>query len=189
MTLRADNWMQFYENLECNKEVNQQMALIMGFTRFQANNADCISNLEKSPGLSILAVNGFNELFLFHAVPYQGQNLFYNDPKLLGLSGGGSMEDCYRLDPTTLFQDVEFQTPSWRDLKGARTLEGVNTWQAGDQNPSSFKGKLGIVAPPLVLTSILVVDTMDPAHLIPVLSGKLQEFDWSSPTVKACTLL
>ncbi len=151
MSLRAENWTQFCENLESNKEVNQQMALIMGFTSFQANNADCISNLEKSPGLSILAVNGFNELFLFHAVPYQGQNLFCNDPKLLGLSGGGSMEDCYRLDPTTLFQDVEFQTPSWRDLKGATTPEGMNTLQVGDQNPSSSKGKLGIVILPWYL--------------------------------------
>ena len=68
MTLRAKNWTQFYQNLECNKEVNQQMALLMGFTRFQANCADCISNLEKNPGLSILVVNGFNELFLFHPV-------------------------------------------------------------------------------------------------------------------------
>jgi hypothetical protein len=166
------------------------MALIMGFTRFQANSADGISNLVKNPGLLILAVNGFNELLLFHAVQYhQGQNLFCNEPKLLGLSGGGSTADCYRLDPTTLFQDVEFQTPSWRDLKGATTPEGVNTLQVGDQNASSFKGKLGIVVPPLVLTMILAADTMDPAHLIPVLSGKFQEFDRSSPTVKTCTLL
>jgi len=44
--------------------------------------------------------------------------------------------------------------------------------------------------PPLVLTSILVADTMNAAHLIPVLSGKLfQEFNRSSPTGKACTLL
>jgi hypothetical protein len=78
---------------------------------------------------------------------------------------------------------VEVNTPSWRDLKGATSPE------AADQNPSVFKGKLGIVIPPLVLTSILEADTMIPANLIPILSNKFQEFDRTSPTVKACTLL
>jgi len=76
MAHRAENWKQFYMNLECNKEVNQQMAFIMSFTRFQAIVADCILNLEKNPGLLILAVNGFNELFLLHRVDYQGQIFF-----------------------------------------------------------------------------------------------------------------
>jgi hypothetical protein len=72
MAQRAENWKQFYMNLECNKEVNHQTAFIMSFTRFQPTGADRISNLEKNPGLLILAVNGFNELFLFHTVHYQG---------------------------------------------------------------------------------------------------------------------
>jgi len=37
--------------------------------------------------------------------------------------GGSASADCYRIDPTTLLQDVEFQTPTWRDLKGATTSE------------------------------------------------------------------
>ncbi len=134
-------------------------------------------------------VNGFNELFLFHTVHYQGQNLFCPESKLLGLSGGGAKADCYRIDPATLFQDVEFQTPSWRDLKGATNPESVRLLQVGEQNSSSFKRKLGIIVPPLVLTSVLEANTMDPSHLIPALSSKFQEFDRSSPTVKACTLL
>jgi len=169
MAHRAENWKQFYMNLERNKEVNQQMAFIISFNRFQATVADCISNLEKNPGLSILAVNGFNELFLFHTVHYQGQNLFCTESKLLGFSGGGALADCYRFDPTTLFQDIEFQTPTWRDLKGATTPEMVNLLQVGEQNSSSFKGKLGMIVPPLVLTSILEAGTMDPAQLIPIL--------------------
>jgi hypothetical protein len=40
MAHRAENWKQFYMNLERNKEVYQQMAFIMGFTRFQATVAD-----------------------------------------------------------------------------------------------------------------------------------------------------
>jgi len=189
MAHRAENWKQFYMNLERNKEVNQQMAFIMGFTMLQATVADCISNLEKNPGLSILAVNGFNKLFLFHTVHYQGQNLFCTESKLLGFLGGGALADCYRNDPTTLLQDVEFQTPTWRDLKGSMTSEAVNLLQVGEPNTSLFKGKLGMIIPPLVLTSILEAGTMDPAQLIPILSGKFQELDRSSPVVKASTLL
>jgi hypothetical protein len=134
MAHRAENWKQFYMNLECNKEVNQQMAFIMSFTRFQATVANCNSNLEKNPGLLILAINGFNELFLLHRVNYQGQNLFCTESKLLGLLGGGASADCYRIDPTTLFQDGELQTPTWGDLKGATTSEAVNLLQVGEQN-------------------------------------------------------
>jgi len=61
--------------------------------------------------------------------------------------------------------------------KGATSPEAVDLLQAADQNPSVFKGKLGIVIPPLVLTSILKADTMIPASLIPILSNKFQEFD------------
>jgi len=84
---------------------------------------------------------------------------------------------------------VEFQTPSWRDLKGATNPESVRLLQVGEQNSSLFKGKLGIIVPPLVLTSVLEENTMEPSHLIPSLSNKFQEFDRSRPTVKACTLL
>jgi hypothetical protein len=72
--------MQFYSNLECNKKINQQMAYIMGFTSFQISFADCISNLVNNLGLLILGVNGFKEMFLFHTVQYQNQNLFVLNP-------------------------------------------------------------------------------------------------------------
>jgi hypothetical protein len=105
------------------------MAEIMGFTRFQSSCAECISNVANNPGLSILAVNGFNELFLFHTVQYQSQNIFCSESKLLGLSGGGARADCYRIDPTSLFQDAEIPTPSWRDLNGATTPDAVDLLQ------------------------------------------------------------
>jgi hypothetical protein len=145
--------------------------------------------LANNPDLSILAVNGFKGLFLFHTVHYQGQNLFCTKAKLLGLSGGGARADCYRLDPLTLFQDIEIQTLSWRGLKGALTPEAVDALQVADQNPSVFKGKLGMIVPPLVLTSMLEAETMNPAELIPILLVKFQEFDRSSPVVKACMFL
>jgi hypothetical protein len=189
MITRAENWTIFYSTLDSNHEVNQKMIQVMGFTKFQTNCAEGISNLVNNPGLSLLAVNGFNDLFLFHSLQYQSQNLFCSEAKLWGLSGGESRADCYRTDPTSLFQDVEVPIPSWRDLKGATTPDAVRLLQVGDQNPSLFKGKLGIIVPPLVLTSILEANTMDPTSLIPILSSKFQEFDRSSPTVKASTVL
>jgi hypothetical protein len=111
------------------------MAQVMGFNRFQSSCADCLLNVANNPGLSILAVNGFNEVFLFHTVQYHSQNLFCSESKLLGLSGGGTRADCYRVDSTSSFQDVEIQTPSWRDLKGAITPEAVSLLQVAEQNP------------------------------------------------------
>jgi hypothetical protein len=151
--------------------------------------ADYISNVANNPGLSILAVNGCNELFLFHTVQYQSQNLFCSASKLLGLLGGSTRADFYHLDPASLFQDVEIQTPSWWELKGATTPEAANLLQVAEQNPSTFKGKIGPHCSPLVLTTILEASAMDLAQLIPILLEKLRDFDRSSPTVKACTVL
>lgn len=142
------------------------MAYIMGFTRFQASCADCISNLANNLGLSILAVNGFNELFLFHTVQYQTQNLFCSESKLLG----------------------RISNAKWERSKRSHN-PGSDVCIAGSwPNPTTFRGKIGMVVPPLVLVSILE-SNLFPAQLIPILLNKLQEFDRSSPTVKACTLL
>jgi hypothetical protein len=84
---------------------------------------------------------------------------------------------------------VEFQTPNWHDLKGATSSDTVKLLQVAEQNPSMFRGKVSLIIPPLVLVTILEADITDPASLIPLLSNKFQEFDRSSPTVKACTLL
>ncbi len=61
--------------------------------------------------------------------------------------------------------------------------------QVPDQNPSVFHGKSSIVIPPLVLSAILDSSSLDPTLLIPLLSARFQEFDCSSPSVKACTIL
>jgi hypothetical protein len=46
-----------------------------------------------------------------------------------------------------------------------------------------------MVVPPLVLVTILETDSLSPEVLIPDLSAKFQEFDRSSQSVKACTIL
>jgi hypothetical protein len=135
MTSTANNWALFYLNLESNWEVNLQMAQIMAFNRNPSSWADCISIVAANLGLSILVVNGFNGMFLFHAVHDQNQNVFCPESKMWALSGGGLRADCYHLHPNSLFQDIEFQTLSWRDLKAASTGEAVSALQVPEQNP------------------------------------------------------
>jgi hypothetical protein len=165
------------------------MAQIMAFNRFQTSQEDYISNLKENSGLALLAVNGFHELLLFHNIHFKQQNLFCSESKLLGLLGGGPKADCYHIDPASATRDLEFNAPVWRDLKGAPDAAAIQALQVPDQNPSVFHGKSSILIPPLVLTAILESTSLDPSQLIPILSAKFQEFDRTSPTVKACTIL
>jgi hypothetical protein len=180
MSSKAETWLRYYSSLERNQAVNLQMAQIMAFNRFQMVQDDYVSNLKSSPGLALLVVNGFHELLLFHNIHYHQQNLFCIESKLLGLLGGGEKADCYRIDPISASQDLEFNAPLWRDLKGASDAAAVSALQVPDQNPAVYRGKASIIVPPLVLTTILEAEL----H-----SAKFQEFDHTSPTVKACTIL
>jgi hypothetical protein len=189
MTSRADNWSLFYSNLPKNHDVNQKMAQIIGFNRFQLNQEDWISNLKQNPGLSMLLVNGFHDLILLHQVSFLHENLFYSDSKLLGLLGGAATADVYRIDPVSASSDFETTVPVWRDLKAVTAAENVASLTVPDQNPPVFRGKTCLIVPPLVLTSILEAKTLCPEPLIQILSSKFQEFDRTSAQAKACTSL
>jgi len=93
------------------------------------------------------------------------------------------------VDPVSAFQDLEFATPLWRDLKNATTEEAIQNLQPQDQSSSLFKGKQVMIVPPLVSVTILETKSLLPSVLIPALSSKFQEFDRLSSTVKACTVL
>jgi hypothetical protein len=189
MTSRAENWSLFYSNLPKNHDVNQKMAQIIGFNRFQLSQEDWISNLKQNPGLSMLLVNGFHDLILLHQVSFLHENLFYSDSKLLGLLGGAAAADVYRIDPVSASSDFETNVPVWRDLKAVTAAETVAQLTVPDQNPPIFRGKTCLIVPPLVLTSILEAKTLCPATLIQILSSKFQEFDHTSAQAKACTSL
>jgi hypothetical protein len=189
MTSRPENWSLFYTNLPKNHDVNQKMAQISGFNRFQLSQEDWISNLKQNLGLSLLLVNGFHELLLLHHVSFLQANLFCPDSKLLGLSGGDAEAVVYRIDPTSAAVDFETSVPVWRDLKAVASADNVASLVIPDQNPSLFRGKCSLIVPPLVLTSILEAKTLCPSQLIPILSSKFQEFDRTSTQAKACTSL
>ncbi len=84
--------------------MNLPMVQIMALNHLQISQEDYVSNLKGNSGLAILAVNGFHEHF-------KQQNLFCTELKLLGLLGGVSKVDCYRIDPASVTQDLEFNAP------------------------------------------------------------------------------
>jgi len=65
----------------------------------------------------------------------------------------------------------------------------LDTITVPDQSPTVTRFKNSLWIPPLVLTTILEAKSLIPATLIPLLSTKFQEFDRSSTSVKACTIM
>jgi hypothetical protein len=189
MVSRAPTWSLFYKNLGRNIEVNLKMQTIMDFNAASLTEETWISNLAANPGLSILAIDGFGKLILLHNVSYLRENLFCNESKILGLYGGESQAEVFRIDSKSASTTLELAVPSWRDLKGTQSSADVGALVVPDQNPTIAKFKNSLMVPPLVLLSILEAQSLVPADLIPVLSVKFQEFDKSSATIKACTIL
>jgi hypothetical protein len=59
-----------------------------------------------------------SKLVLLHNVSYLQENLFCSEAKVLGLCGDGKEAEVYGIDPTSASWALEFQVPSWQDLKG-----------------------------------------------------------------------
>jgi hypothetical protein len=188
-SIRGQNWLTVLSTLPSNQVVNEHMAEVLGLVSYHHDEATCIENISKNPGLAILLVDGFSELMVLHNMHCLQANVYRAVPKLVALCGEGVTADCYRIDPTTSFSNLEFNTPLWRDLKGVTDEEGIKKLFPQEQPSSTFKGKRMMLIPPLVLSTILEAKSLSPVVLIPALSAKFQEFDRSSTTVKACTVL
>jgi len=165
------------------------MAEVLGLASFQQNESVCVENISKNPGLAILLVDGFSDLMVLHNLHCLQANVYRSVPKLVALSGDVVSTDCYRIDPTTSFTGLEFNTPLWRDLKSAADEDSIKKLFPQEISNCIYKGKQTMVVPPLVLTTILEATSLSPAVLIPALSSKFQEFDRTSTNVKACTIL
>jgi len=147
-----------------------------------------LASISKNPGLAMLLVDSFSELVILHNLDCLPANLFRSEDKLVALNRVGSKADCYQIDPISAFQDLEFATPLWHDMKNATMEESVQNLQPQDQSSATFKGKQVMIVPPLVSVTMLETKSLLPSTLIPALSTKFQEFDHLSPTVKACTI-
>jgi len=165
------------------------MADILGLLSFHQDESKCINNVSKNPGLALLLVDGFSDLMVLHNVHCLPANVYRPVPEMVALRGDGVSADCYRIDPSSSFTDLEFSTPLWRDLKSVADEDSLKKLLPQEPSSSAFKGKQTMLVPPLVLVTILETKSLSPVVLIPALSAKFQEFDRASTTVKACTVL
>jgi hypothetical protein len=117
MVSRAPTWSLFYKNLGRNIEVNLKMQTIMDFNAALLTEETWISNLAANPGLSILAIDGFGKLILLHNVSYLCENLFCNESKILGLYGGESQAEVFRIDSKSASTTLELAVLSWRAVQ------------------------------------------------------------------------
>ena len=61
----ADNWKSFYLQHPDNETINGHMEQVLAFCRHDLPTEACIKNLCDNPGLAFLAVDIFNDLFIF----------------------------------------------------------------------------------------------------------------------------
>jgi hypothetical protein len=189
MVTQASSWSSFYTELNNNLEVNLKMQTIIDSNLPTVSEDAWISNVSKNPGLALLVVDGFGNLVLLHNANFLQENIFCSESKVLGLCGDGRQAEVYRIDPVSASKSIEFPVPTWRDIKSSQSNKDVDALIVPEQSPTIARFNQSLWIPPLVLTTFLEAKSLVPAEVIPLLSSKFQEFDRSSPNVKACTIL
>jgi hypothetical protein len=121
----------------------------------------------KTPGLTILTVNGLGKLVLLHNVSYLQENLFCSESKVLGLCREGNQADVFRVDSKSATGSLELSVPAWRDLKNLQPGSDLDSLVVPDQNPSTAHFKNSMWIPSLVSVAILEADSLIPSVLFP----------------------
>ncbi len=165
------------------------MEKVLSFCRYDLSNEACMKNLKDNPGLAFLGVDIFNDLFLFHQVHVLGPNLVHSEEKVLALTEFGNPASCFRLHIESLFHPVEVNVPKWTQLKNANSIDSIHALTTSDNTSSKLRSKNIMIVPPLVLSTIVNAGTLDPEPLMLLLTDAFKEYDRTSETVKACTVL
>ena len=100
-----------------------------------------VEKIQKNPGLAVLLVDGFHDLMILHNLHCLPANVYRAAPKLIALNGADNIADCYRIDPSTGFSDLDFTTPVWRDLKNVTSEDTLKNLLPTESSTTSFKGK------------------------------------------------
>ncbi len=185
----APNWTSSYCNHVSNEDLNKQMGQILDLCRFGANDQDCLKNVKDNPGLACIAVDCFHDIILLYQIHVLGPSIIFPEEKVVSLSGSETQADIFKIRKDSLFLDHDIPVPKWASLKGAESMESSAALTVPDSNPTKLRCKCILMVPPLVSTTILTSPSMHPFELIPLLSATFQDYDRSSETVKACTLL
>jgi len=161
MTTSAKDWKSYYELDYDMAELNTQMDKVLGLAKFENSNDDCVKNLKNNPGLAIIAVDSFNEIYLFHQVHVLGPSLCFPWERIMALSGQDFPNSCYKLNSDTLFLNVEVPVPDWDFLSSAETSEFVRRLVVDDSNSSKLQCKNVLVVPPFVVSLVMDLNNKD----------------------------
>jgi len=93
-SIRGQNWLTVLSTLPSNQVVNEHMAEVLGLVSYHHDEATCIENISKNPGLAILLVDGFSELMVLHNMHCLQANVYRAVQKLVALCGDGVTADC-----------------------------------------------------------------------------------------------
>ncbi len=165
------------------------MDKVLALCRPDLTKDECIKNLCDNPGQSLLAVDIFNDLFIFHQVHFMSPSLLIPDEKILALTDFSNPSPSFHLHMDSLFQTIKVNVPKWAQLKSADSVESIMSLTAPENNSNKFRSLNVIVIPPLVLTTILSMDSLDIESLILLLVEAFKEDDKESEKVMACTIL
>jgi len=168
MSFQSDRWDTFYAGYPAKDILNKKLDQIIKLLPATATQDECITVLRGTPGLSLLAVDEFNEVLLLHQVMITGPNLLQPESKIMALMGGNAIADCYRIHPSSFTSSVDIPCPKWSDLKAAATLEEVATLHVSEANSPKLKGKKLLPIPPIMAITIITAGTSNAVALIPM---------------------
>ena len=87
MSFQSDHWDMFYYSYPAKDILNKKLDQIIKLLPATATQDKCITVLWGTPGLSLLAVDEFNEVLLLHQVMITGPNLLQPESKIMALMG------------------------------------------------------------------------------------------------------
>jgi len=141
MSFQSNHWDMFYAGYPARDILNKKLDQIIKLLPATATQDECITMLWGTPGLSLLAVDEFNEVLLLHQVMITSPYLLQPESKIMALMGGNTIADCYWIHPTSFTSSVDIPCPKCSDLKVVATLEEVATLHVSEANNLKLKGK------------------------------------------------
>ena len=186
MTTLPKDWKSYYELDHDMAELNTQLDKVLALAKFENSNNDCIKNLKNNPGLALIAIDSFNEIYLFHQIHALGPNLLFPLERIMALSGQDFPNTCYKLNSDTLLLDVEVPVPDWDFLSSAETAEFVRRLVVDDSNSSKLQCKNVLVVPPFVVSLVMDLNISDPTKLLIHLLEGFKKYDKDSSEHETC---
>jgi len=182
MSFQSNCWDMFYAGYTAKDALNKKLDQIIKLLPARATHVKCITMLQGIPGLSLLAVDEFDEILLLHQVTFTGPNLLQPKIKFMALAGMSTITDCYWIHSSSFTGNIDIPCPKWSDVKAAVTTEEVAALHILKADSPKLKGKKLLPILPVAASTIISVGMSNAAVLIPIVLVALQEYDRTSET-------